>query len=444
LKIDKEWSQLTPEERREERLRRWLSPPGVEFVGPEAEKAYRERVTRFIRAIKLEKPDRVPCVLPAAFFPAYYAGTTLQKVIYDYDELRRAWLKYLHEFDTDAFHAPGNVFPGEVLAGLDFRLYRWPGHGLSPDVSSYQFAEGEYMMADEYDSLIEDPSDFWTRVYLPRVFGALVPFREMSPATTVMEIPMTYLAPYTRPDVRAAFRTLLAAGEAMEKWQETVAEVSQAAISSGYPGLFSGFAKAPFDILGDTLRGTRGIMLDMYQRPDKLHEAMARITPLTIKSAVVMADASFVPTVMIPLHKGADSFMSVRQFETFYWPTLKEVVLALIDEGIVPVLFAEGSYNQRLEIVRDLPRATVIWYFDQTDMGRAKEVLGGTACLAGNVPTSLLYTATPEAVKEHCRRLIEVCGRGGGYILTGGAGVDDCPPDNLRAMMAAVKEYGVY
>jgi uroporphyrinogen-III decarboxylase len=86
----------------------------------------------------------------------------------------------------------------------------------------------------------------------------------------------------------------------------------------------------------------------------------------------------------------------------------------------------------------------VVWYFDQTDMTRAKKVLGDTACLAGNVPTSLLMTGKPEEVKEHCRKLIEVCGQGGGYILAGGANIDFGNPDNLRAMMEAAKEYGVY
>jgi hypothetical protein len=49
---------MTWEERREERFKRWLSP-AIKFDSPEAEKLYKERVTRFIRAIKLEKPDRV-------------------------------------------------------------------------------------------------------------------------------------------------------------------------------------------------------------------------------------------------------------------------------------------------------------------------------------------------------------------------------------------------
>ncbi len=120
------------------------------------------------------------------------------------------------------------------------------------------------------------------------------------------------------------------------------------------------------------------------------------------------------------------------------------MILGLIHEGIVPILFAEGSYNDRLEVIQDLPRGSVIWHFDKTEMSKAKEILGPNACIMGNVPTSLLTTGRPEEVKEYCRNLIEVCGKGGGYILAGGAGISEGPPDNLRAMMAAAKEYGTY
>jgi len=60
---------LTPEEKREARFQRWLSPPAVKFNGAAAEKAYKQRVTRFIKAIKLEVSDRVPVILPPATSP---------------------------------------------------------------------------------------------------------------------------------------------------------------------------------------------------------------------------------------------------------------------------------------------------------------------------------------------------------------------------------------
>ena len=136
--------------------------------------------------------------------------------------------------------------------------------------------------------------------------------------------------------------------------------------------------------------------------------------------------------------------MSNKQFETFYWPTLKKVMMGLIEEGLVPLLFAEGDYMPRLEIIKDMPRGKVIWYFEVMDMAKAKEGLGDRACIAGNLPVSLLCTGTPQEVKEGCRRLIETCAKGGGYILTGAASMNEGNPENLRAMMEAAKEYGVY
>lgn len=430
--------------KREERFKRWLSSPGVKFSSPKAEKTYKERVTRFIKAFKLEQPDRVPCILPAGFFAAFHAGTNLGKVMYDYDEMRRAWLKFLNEFEADTYTGPGFVPPGRALEALDYKLYKWPGHGLSANTLSYQAVEGEWMKPDEYDALIKDPSNFWLRTYLPRVFGAFKPFTQLPPWTSFEEIATMSLVPFGLPDVQAGFRALLKAGRESLKWMGVVMEVGGQALAAGYPGIMGGMAKAPFDTLGDTLRGTQGIMMDMFQRPQKLHEAMARIAPIAIDAAIASVNASGMPTTFLPLHKGADGFMSRQQFETFYWPSLRQVVMALIEEGITPILFAEGSYNTRLDLVKDLPRGTAAWYFDQTDMAQAKKILGDVCCLMGNVPTSLVITGTPAQVKEHCRRLIEVCGKGGGYVLAAGANIDAGNPDNFRAMMDAAKEYGKY
>ena len=91
------------------------------------------------------------------------------------------------------------------------------------------------------------------------------------------------------------------------------------------------------------------------------------------------------------LHKGADSFMSEADFKTFYWPTLKKVMNGIIEQGIVPAMFAEGAYNKRLHIINDpeIPTGSALWMYDQTDMASAKQALRGHSCISGNVPTAL-------------------------------------------------------
>jgi uroporphyrinogen-III decarboxylase len=105
---------------------------------------------------------------------------------------------------------------------------------------------------------------------------------------------------------------------------------------------------------------------------------------------------------------------------------------------------AEGAYNRRLEYISDMPKSACVWMFDQTNMANAKKTVGKVACIAGNVPVSVAYTQTEKEMKEWCRKLIETCAPGGGYILTGGATFDKAKPENMRAMMAAAKEYGKY
>lgn len=148
--------------------------------------------------------------------------------------------------------------------------------------------------------------------------------------------------------------------------------------------------------------------------------------------------------MFIPLHKGADGFMSDGQFKEFYWPTLRKLILGLIDEGLVPSLFAEGGYGSRLEVIRDVPKGKTIWYFDYTDMAQAKEALGDVACIMGNVPVALIHTGTPEATTAYCRNLIATAGKSGGFILATGAGIERGRPENLRAMIESAKKYGMY
>jgi len=82
--------------------------------------------------------------------------------------------------------------------------------------------------------------------------------------------------------------------------------------------------------------------------------------------------------------------------------------------------------------------------YSTTDIFKAKEVLGDTVCIRGNVPLSIMSTGTPDDVKDYCKKLIDVVGKGGGFIMDSSTVLDDAKPENLKAMMDYTKEYGVY
>ncbi|MFC1900981.1 uroporphyrinogen decarboxylase family protein [Chloroflexota bacterium] len=436
---------LSPEEHMEKLFETWLSPPGINFKSTQAEKDYKDRVNRLTAALRLKVPDRVPVYTNIGFYPAYAAGITAEEVVHDYSKLTTVWQKNILENKPDTYGGSGTPGPGNAYEMLDYKLYLLPGRGAAPD-SPYQYVEGEYMGADEYDALIDDPSDFLMRTFMPRIFGKLEPFSKLSTANMTIELPFTsvYMTTWGTPEIRAALEALMAAGEEALKWRQTVTACDNEIIANGFPLFSGGYSKAPFDVLSDTLRGTRGLTMDLFRQPEKVHQAMERMVPLMIKMGLAAAKASGRPLVTLPLHKGADGFMSDSQFKEFYWPTLKTVLLGLIDEGVFPFLFAEGGYGSRLEYINELPRGRTSWHFDFTDMAKAKEVMGKTACIIGNVPLSLLNTGTTDEVKEYCKHLIDITGKDGGFILASGGVIDKAKPENIRTMIDFTKEYGVY
>ena len=202
------------------------------------------------------------------------------------------------------------------------------------------------------------------------------------------------------PPAMKAWETMLEAGREALKWAGFVGATDGDSIAKyGLPAFIGGACKAPFDTLGDTMRGTRAIMLDKFRQPKKVLAAMERLVPLAIASGVRGVTGSKNPFVFIPLHKGADGFMSDKDFKTFYWPQLKAVIIGLVNEGCVPFLFVEGGYNQRIDVIAgdpDIPAGSTLWIFDKTDMNEVKQLWGGWACFGGNVPASLLSTGTAE------------------------------------------------
>ncbi len=442
---DKPWAEMNPQEKRAHREKGWLDNWGNKFPDAEAEKAYKTRVQRLIDVYNVREPDRVPVNLPIGDLPLKMAGVDTYTSMYDYEKAIEAAdkfnEKYAAELETNAMPF---IFPGRVLDILDYKLYAWPGHGISKTGTQWQFIEGEYMTVDEYDDLIRDPSDFWMRTYLPRVFGIMEPMKLFQPFTNITEnVHVLQTMPLAMPPVQEMLQKLLDVGKEYQKAMQVMMRGGRG-MSMGFSGFLGGFAKAPFDTLGDTLRGTTGIMQDMFRRPDKLLKALDVIADLTINTILKNPNIERMTSVMYPLHKGADGWMSQKAFDTFYWPSMKKVMDAFINEGLMQSLFAEGGYNTRLEYVNDFPKGAVTWYFDRTDMSLAKKIIGKNCCLQGNVPTSMIVTGTPEETKEYCRNLIETVGKGGGFILAAGSIADNPKLENLQAMMAAVNEYGWY
>ncbi len=390
---------------------------------------YQQRLDRYVTAMRNKQPDRVPIRPFVAEFAGKYAGYTCQEVTHDYRKAFDAVCRCALDFDWDAM--VGNmvyVWTGLTQA-IGLRYYGTPGIDVPPD-TGFQYLEPpegkEFMRADEYDALIADPTAFLFDVWLPRVSRDIVP-----------------------PGAPSTFRSNLAflkGGMAMwDYFGAFGAQGGRMRTECGMPGAISGILKAPLDILGDKLRGYVGLSMDLLEQPDKVKAACEALAPHLLSTALATADPEKNVPVTIWMHRGCVPFISMDQFKTLYWPTLKPIVETLWANGHQVLFYAEGDWNAHLESFAELPERSIVYHVDKADIFEAHKVLGNRFCISGGIPNFLLTYGTVDEVKDRCKKVIDEVGADGGFVMDASAIIqNDAKIENMRAMTEFTREYGVY
>jgi uroporphyrinogen-III decarboxylase len=410
---------------------------------PEGQVFQSEKLKRVMDAVELRRPDRVPVAFHTMLWYAKYGGLSMRELMYDYDKAAELARRAILDFDPDLFCPPHQFTTlGRVLEASRFKQLQWPGHGVG-DNQPYQYLDREYMKPEEYDEYLFDPTGFYLSKYMPRVLGVAEGLEKLPPLPGYFYMRLVMgLRSFANPKVVAALGAMRAAGEEANRLVAAQMEFTREMESRGYVLAQGAVSIAPFDLIGDYYRGARGVLTDMYRRKEKLLAAMDKAVPFILRAAIATCKASSSRFVFIPTHWAPDNFMSLEQFRTFWWPTCRKVLIGLIEAGLIPVPLWEADCASRLETIADIPRGKAVYWFERTDMVRAREVLGGIVCLRGNVLPSVLTMGTPEDVDAACRTLIEKVGRDGGFILDGAFGIpDETPLENARAMFQAVRKY---
>ena len=80
------------------------------------------------------------------------------------------------------------------------------------------------------------------------------------------------------------------------------------------------------------------------------------------------------------------------------------------------------------------------------NLSELKQRYGKKLCFCGAIDTQrILPYGTPEDVRQEVRRVIEVMGPGGGYMVASVHTImEEVPPENILAMVDAVEEFGKY
>lgn len=427
--------------------------------------SYNERSKRIGEAVRLKVPDRIPISIEDEGVFVKHGGATWAEVMYDFQKATEGTRKLCLDLDQDTHANPFVMCPGHVYDILDFKQMKWPGaekeeNRLDDPNTVYQFVEPgagfEAMDPEEYAWFVNDPTDFMVRGYWPKVSKTLAPLKNLPAMWHINSYTrLPFLAAFGTPEVSKALEALVAAGRELIKYNQDLTQFVIDMVELGYPPRNIAACSEPFDFFGDYMRGTTGRMIDMYRHPEQLKEAMDKATPMILEQVLAgararlnilqeaMPEGNHPRHVAMYLHGGAGGFMSNDQFKEFYWPTLRRMLLGIIDAGFTPYMFSEGVYDDRLEIIKDLPRGEVVWHIEQ-DIFKAKEILGDTCCIEGGPPASIMERGTKDDVKEYARKVIDVCGRDGGFIMGVAHSLMDARYENMKALVDFTKEYGVY
>ena len=190
------------------------------------------------------------------------------------------------------------------------------------------------------------------------------------------------------------------------------------------------------------IMGTENMIMMTMMDPDIVYSLMKKVTPFVSAMQNKMIDAG--ATVMwMADPTSSEDLISPKMFKEYSYDPLKSIIKDVRGEHDVPSFL--HICGNTLETMTMLPEIGVDCFsFDHAvDIERAKRKASGKMALMGNIdPVRMILGSTPDDIYSECRRLIDMAGRDGGFILAPGCETPQASPDeNVMAMGKAGKEY---
>jgi len=402
---------------------------------------YNERLQIIEEAISLGEPFRVPNGIRVNAYPFFEYGVTIREAMTDYKKAIEAYIRFHHEFQPDVASGFATQASAKVLELMGVKCMRWPGCGLD-DNSTPQFIEYPTLEEDEYEEFFADPAGFAYRKWLPRMCEVFEPFAKIDYMNMMTGIYRSAINTFTTPQMLDSYRRMLAAAEEEAEFRKYAGICAKTLKDDGFPSIIGSSSGTAFDLLADGLRGTFGIMTDLMEQPQYVKKCCEIFVDFHIQKSLGAYKTGGNKFQWVMLHKGFDRFISDEIYASYYWPYLKQWIMRLIQEGITPVVFCEGPYTSRLKFLADVPKGKVVYLFEQVDIRKAKQYLGGIACIMGGFPMYTVTNGTPQKIHDQVKEFIDVLAPGGGYIFSLSTSIDHAPRKNVEALFESVELYG--
>ena len=139
----------------------------------------------------------------------------------------------------------------------------------------------------------------------------------------------------------------------------------------------------------------------------------------------------------------AQNILGPKQFDRFYWPSLKRLLDAYAEKGMNVRIFAEGSIIRYADYFKDYPKGTITLHLEQDDPFEIREKLPNVAIMGG-MTTDMLANATPEECVAYAKKLCDELGRDGGFIFSENKMLsyrNDAKAENMAAVCNFINDY---
>jgi len=364
------------------------------------EDAYQSSLARILKAVALEKPDRVPVVLEYAGFAAHVTQTPMADFLGDPEKNLQTMIEAYHMVGgADAVNY-GSFWPYNLCYSFMSKV-RVPGVDL-PKNDMWQVIETELMTRDDYDRIVD--------------LGWPTYFKEFMEEKIINDVPASYLPPRRKaPDAQSAWR------------------------KEGVPVLCGGDVTTPFELLCGS-RSFVPFAIDLLEIPEKVSAAMDAIVPHLIGDRLQAAKDHGYPLAWVGGWRTAPFMLSPSMWQRFAWSYFKQIVNEVVDAGLIALLHLDSDWTRELDRFLELPKGKCIMALDgETDIFKAREILDGHMCIMGDVPASMLFLDDPDTVYDYCTHLIRELGPEG-FILQSGCDIPtNATLENVQAMVAAAR-----
>ncbi len=194
--------------------------------------------------------------------------------------------------------------------------------------------------------------------------------------------------------------------------------------------------------LGARLLGEEAMMKATFKKPDLVHKVVDFATDLLIHLYEPLVSDGSLDLLSIADPTASGDLISKKQFEKFALPYLKKLTDWARSKNAHTLVHICGNTTDRLDLF-PLTGASCISLDHKTDIAKAKELLHGKMCFAGNIdPVKIMLQGTVQEVEDACKQVIQTAGTDGGFVLMPGCDIPPTVPyENIQKFIQVAREW---